>query len=492
MVDMERNFNDVVSDRPCVSTNTISLTDHGWTTVVAIGAALAWIGCDGTDQVFDPEVTVEANEANTLSFFVSWTTDVPATSRVEFGEDGEPEFFVQDEALVTDHQLLVFGMHANTPYDLWIRSFDEEGEEIVSEQRSVETAALPFDDLVLELTVRDEARVQPGWTLTNILVGEALYPATAVMLDDEGLPVWYHVDGEDPARLDFEVTLVDGDRVLFGGSVAPGATPLEVDLSSEVVWRGPQQPNSMDSTPPGAMHHTFRKLDDGTYLALVYAQDGGTNHWYDVVHQFDAGGETVWSWEAQQLPLGEPVIYPWGNAAVADLEQDLIYYNTRGYSALYCVDRATGELVWVLGEGGDFAGDPDHDVPWFTEAHAPEFQPDGNLLLHDNGDIDRAASRAVEYELDHEEMTARIVWEYPGEGIEDEWYSFHAGDADRMANGNTLITVGQMIPSGSQSRLFEVTPDREKVWEVWLSSTDEDKAAAGFSAERIPVLVGQL
>jgi len=460
--------------------------------VAALCAALGAPGCEGTSEPFDPDVSVEVNEANTLSFFVRWTTETPATSRVEFGDAGESEFFVEDEALATDHEILVFGMRPTTAYHLWISSRDEQGELVVDEQASVETGALPFDDLVLELGIRDEARIQPGWTLTNILVGEALYPATAVMLDDEGVPVWYHVDGEEMARLDFEVTLVDGERVLFGGSVAPGAAPIEVTLAGEVVWRGLEQPLSTDPTPPGAMHHSFRKLTDGTYLALAYDQHPDTNQWYDVVHQFDADGETVWSWDALDLPLGDPALYAWGNAALADLDEDVAYYNTRGNNALYRVDRATGDVLWTLGEGGDFAGDPDHPDPWFAEAHAPEFQPDGNLLMHDNGNIDRAASRAVEYELDTDAMTARIVWEYPGDGVEDEWYSFHAGDADRLDNGNTLVTVGQMIPGTSQSRLFEVTADGDKVWELWLSGEGEDRVAGSFSAERIPVLVGQL
>ena len=447
--------------------------------------------CDAEPPVGELDLTVEANPHNTLSFFARWTTEEPATTRVEFGPGGEVAFFVEDTELVTDHEILVFGMQPLTPYDLRAISLDEEGVELGSATTTVETGDVPFSNLVTELTILDEDLLDPGWTLTNILVGTVLEPATAVMFDMEGLPVWYHVQGDELARADLDITFTAEQHVLIGGSIAPGTRVVEVDLAGEIAWEGPKQPLSEDATPPGAMHHTFRKLDNGEYLALLYDHDDDANEWFDVIRQFDADDETVWSWEARDLPLGESSLYAWGNTPLVDLEQDVAYYNTRGHDALYKVDRATGEVLWSLGDGGDFAPDPDAGTPWFEEAHAPEFQPDGHLLMYDNGSVDRGFTRAVEYELDEQAMTARIVWEYPGELADDDWYAVHMGDADRLANGNTLITVANLIDGGDCSRLMEVTADGEKAWEVWLSGEDGSQAG-GFAAQRIPVLVGEL
>jgi hypothetical protein len=459
------------------------------TTALALAAA----GCTSLPMTINP--TVEANPHNVLSAWVCWTTDQPMTSRVDFSHDGSWDFFVEDDEMVTEHRLLVYGMRPETAYTFNAWGTDEDGTTGGGGEVSYTTPITPFGDLVTEVDVLQVNRMEPGWTLTNLLVADVLYPATAVMFDAEGYPVWYHQYGGPDSRADIEVTLVDGDRprVLFGGSLEPERAVAEVDLTGEITWEGPEQPNSLDPAPDGAYHHSFRKLADGTYLGLHYEWDG--NQLYDVVQQFDAGGDTVWSWEARDLPHAESAIYPWGNAPLMDLDAGAAYYNTRGNSALYKVDMASGDVDWVLGEEGDFvgdfAGDPDHPQPWFAEAHGPQLQANGNILMYDNGTPQRAASRALELAIDEQAMTAEVVWEYPGEGVDDSWFTVHMGDADRLANGNTLINVGHLVPGGSPSRIFEVSPDGDVVWQLWLSAED-GQVAGGFSAERIPVLVGEL
>lgn len=58
--------------------------------------------------------------------------------------------------------------------------------------------------------------------------------------------------------------------------------------------------------------------------------------------------------------------------------------------------------------------------------------------------------------------TAEVVWEYrPDPDI----YTPIWGDADRMDNGNTLMTYGER-QEDITSHLIEVTPDKQKVWEL--------------------------
>jgi hypothetical protein len=184
-------------------------------------------------------------------------------------------------------------------------------------------------------------------------------------------------------------------------------------------------------------------------------------------------------------------IYPWGNAVLADLEENVAYYNGRMNSTLHKIDRADGAVLWRLGEGGDFDPDPDAEHPWFHEAHAPELQPNGNILLYDNGGTARDFSRVLELAIDEEAMTAEIAWEYPGGLADDPWSTLAMGDADRLANGNTLVTAGSLIAGDSPSRVFEVTPDGTMAWELWMSGAGEELAAP-YMTERIPMLVGEL
>ena len=72
-------------------------------------------------------------------------------------------------------------------------------------------------------------------------------------------------------------------------------------------------------------------------------------------------------------------------------------------------------------------------------------------------------------------MKMETVWSYTGSGF----YSTNISSAQRLPNGNTLIT------EGAGSRVFEVTPDKEIVWE-YMSATDTGAPSAVYRAYRVP------
>ena len=84
-----------------------------------------------------------------------------------------------------------------------------------------------------------------------------------------------------------------------------------------------------------------------------------------------------------------------------------------------------------------------HDGTWLAN---------GNILVFDNG-VDRQASRVVEVDP----VQRKIIWQYPGAGGES-FYSAARGQAQRLANGNTLIVVSQA------GMALEVTGSGEVVW----------------------------
>jgi len=424
---------------------------------------------------------------NVLSTFVRWTTDVPASSRVEFGEGGEYRFFVEEPELVVEHELFVFGLHPKSAYQLRAISRDAAGAEVASGAQQLLTAALPFDPAAFHVVTHDPERIQPGWTLLNAMVGQIVAPTIAMMIDDQGKPVWYHELEGAPTFGDVEVTLVDGEHVLIGGCVPPSTHPVLVDLRGEVVWQGPQQ--AAQAYGQGAMHHTFQRLPSGDFVTLTYDLQDGVM--IDVIEQFDADLQPRWSWHAGDHLSEATEMHLHGNMVSVDEDLDVAYFHAHQLGQLFQIDRGDGSVRWTFGEGGDFTvlSDPQH--PWPQYAHAPEFLENGNLLLHDNGDGDsRGFTRAVEYAIDEQAMTAELVWEYPGEA-DDFWYNYAWGDADRLDNGNTLIVSGSMIPWDSQSRLLEVTPEGEVVWEVWMGTPDGGLAGA-YMAQRVPVLVGEI
>jgi len=466
---------------------------------------LVWLGCvgcspdevvgddDDDDSGADPPslagVEVADHPNSVLACLVRWTTSVPATSRVEFGEADELRFFVQADELTTEHELLVFGMRPLRAHRLEAVSVTADGVELRSSPRTYRTRELPFVAAFTDVTVYDEQRAQPGWTALNMHVGSLFAPSIAVFVDMEGEVVWYHEACGDPGFGDIEVTLLDDRGVLIGGSVAPGCSPLQVDLAGEASWIGPAQPAELLATD--SIHHTFQPLDNGHYLTLRYDFEAGLLR--DIIVELDGAGDEVWSWRADEYIPEALEEHIHGNMAQVDLGEDAAYFASHQLHTLYKIDRASGDVLWELGEDRDFQAVGGHPDPWFKFAHAPEILPNGHLLIYDNGGGNkRTYTRVMEYVIDETAMTVEPVWEYPGEHVEDDWYTVAWGDADRLDNGNTLINAGSLVNWDSDSRIFEVTADGEKVWEMYLAGYQDGTGAGAYMAQRIPVLVGEL
>ncbi len=107
---------------------------------------------------------------------ISWTTDEPASSRVEYGIDGGPlGLSAQDGAQVTSHALELSGLQPSTTYRFLVRSTDGTGNPAASTERTFTT---PSASLV-DTTVADFGAGSGGGTaVTQTADGEVtLAPA---------------------------------------------------------------------------------------------------------------------------------------------------------------------------------------------------------------------------------------------------------------------------------------------------------------------------
>jgi hypothetical protein len=121
----------------------------------------------------------------------------------------------------------------------------------------------------------------------------------------------------------------------------------------------------------------------------------------------------------------------------------------RHQDSVAIVDWDRKELLWAWGRG-ELSG-----------PHDATLLPNGNVLIFDNG-LDRGWSRVVEVDPRSDET----VWEYRAPKPED-FYSRAQGAAQRLPNGNTLIT------DSDSGLLFEVTPEGEIVWEYRNTNRSE-------------------
>jgi hypothetical protein len=151
------------------------------------------------------------------------------------------------------------------------------------------------------------------------------------------------------------------------------------------------------------------------------------------------------------------------NSIAVDFDGHLLI-SCRHLSECTKINRQTGEIIWRLGGKNnqfDFINDPDP----FSFQH--DFRPvpgkPGYYTLYDNGNQrDPRYSRALEYKLDTVNMIAEKVWEYRHS---PDRYSRLMGNAQRLPNGNTVISWGDpALPA-----ITEVTPDSLLVYEAILT-----------------------
>src|SRR5205814_1526781 len=95
----------------------------------------------------------------------------------------------------------------------------------------------------------------------------------------------------------------------------------------------------------------------------------------------------------------------------------------RNLDGLVVIDMERESVVWAM------------RGPWRRQ-HAGTLLPDGRLLVFDNmGPSDsQPHSRALEVDP----LTARILWSWPPP--ERPFFTETCGSAQRLANGNTLLT----------------------------------------------------
>ena len=176
-----------------------------------------------------------------------------------------------------------------------------------------------------------------------------------------------------------------------------------------------------------------------------------------------------------------------------------VIISSRNASFMAIVGR-DGKIAWRMGP--DYRdSDGTRGIGQIIGQHHPHLIPKGlpgagNLLVFDNGGasgygfegptapngvdgVARGSSRVLEIDP----VAMKKVWDYSVAGTESfRFFSHYVSSAQRLPNGNTLIT------EGADGRLFEVTPATAIVWE-YVSPFFGDGANAGnrvYRAYRLP------
>lgn len=414
----------------------------------ATGAAGAGAGGAGALEIEGFEVV--ENPSNVLSYFVDWQTSLPAGTHlvVDCGADYTQRFEQNEPS--SDHSVFVMGLFSGA--ECRFTATATVGDDTVTASETLSVGPLPDFLPVLSANGVDESRMEPGWTLTNLSkLFDDKPPLIVALVDPAGRYRWYVQHGSDPGA-DTDVRTVP-EGVLIGG------TRIEMDPAI-VSWQG-----SVVWTEHISMDHDIQPWGEpGQYLYLSNEAVGCADGFEaGVINHYDRNtDEMLWQWRHCEHYTPSVVEWDWShtNAVVPYPDGEAMLLSTRDQNQIQKIDLASEEITWRLGIGGDFTLPSGAE---FYRQHAAELEPNGNILLYDNGlSGQREWSRAVELGIDETTMTARVEWEFrPSPDI----FTPIWGDADRMANGNTLITFGRTGES-DDSHIIEVAPDGSEVWHL--------------------------
>lgn len=233
--------------------------------------------------------------------------------------------------------------------------------------------------------------------------------------------------------------------------------------------------------------HDFLILPDGNYLVIAevirtvdMSELVPNGHPYAQVKSFilqkinRLTKEVVWEWDAldhysvldatEDIDLTGYAINPFHINSVKIMNDGNLLISCRHLDEITKINIQNGNIMWRMGGSKSrrnqfqFVNDTIQNFFGFSHQHDAIQLPNGNILLFDNGNLKpNQYSRAVEYQIDENNRTARKVWEFHHP---ENIVSSAMGSVQRLPNGNTIIGWGGIdAQSGHNYLLSEVTPN---------------------------------
>ena len=278
----------------------------------------------------------------------------------------------------------------------------------------------------------------------------------------EGNPVGYYTPGMDP-KVEGGNTLILSHKNLYNHDISDKRLLddvfIEVDWNGDVVWEW-------------ILSEHFNEFQWNEEARNILFRDPN--------YRPAGGGMGDWMHVNSMSLLGPNRFYDAGDAR---FHPDNIIWDGRETNIIAITDKQSGKIAWSVGPQYDLSPEL-KALGWIIGQHHAHMIPrglpgEGNILVFDNGGWAgygapnpgaptgaKNALRDYSRVLEFDPVTLKIVWQYtPAEANylkpvdANRFYSPFISSAQRLPNGNTLIT------EGSGGRIIEVTHNHELVWE---------------------------
>ncbi|MHB1958229.1 MAG: aryl-sulfate sulfotransferase [Acidobacteriaceae bacterium] len=513
------------SSCPIVVTYSSTIAGSQWTTLnlglanVPMPTAPGLVTLTGTSAVMAAgTVTATANPQVAL-----YTITPPFAGNVTVNFGPTTSYGKQTWSVATPSgggtvSIEVAGMLANTAYHLQAAVTLADGVTATDVDHTFTTTSYSAN-LIPHFTATTTAgqTPQPGIEMLNPIIGPA---SELVATDLSGNIIWQYVppDNINGATIYSPKQLSNGDILMLiaasGSTVlnhppAPGTPNLvrEVDLAGNTVKQITM--TQLNASLAAAnynltlqvFHHNVTALPNGHWLVLAntYKQftnlpgyPGTINVLGDVVVDLDTNLNPVWAWnEFDHLDMNRhPTAFPdWThtNDVIYSKDDGNILVSMRHQSWVVKVDynngAGTGNVIWHLGEGGDFtlAGGTD-PTDWFYGQHGLSFTTPNTtgifgLTLMDNGNF-RLFPAGVTcgtgsappclystipvLQINETAMTATLETH---QILPTNLYNFFGGNSEILPNGNLEYDLCG-LQGAPNSQIFE-TPNQSTPQTVW-------------------------
>ncbi len=413
------------------------------TTMTSTGTATV------TGGVSDLSASVHAGMGSILE--VTWTQHEDAITWLEFSFD-EGEWWSSPATARTTGAASERVLGA--PFDavVTLRVAWEGGQ---SEELTTSTGPLP-SGAPAPAEVSGDAT---GWDTTSPWVllcidgdSESVDGPWSFIVDRRGRTVWARPAAQQRKSLQTQLSH-DGRSILIDQN-----TFWEIfDFGAQAtIERVALSGGTLESWATPGLHHPFTQLADGS-IAWGAIQKFFEDEFLTVLAP-DGTQEVLWSCgEFLATEDGSGGGTCGSNTLFWDEETDRFLYSFFSIETLVEVDRKTGETVRYFGHTGRDAWgfDPEESAFWWQ--HGVHYTADRTILVSSKGVDETKETVLREYALDEERQVLVEVFSFgEGEGV----YGDVLGEADYTAGGNILHNYGDA------SRLREITPDGDVVWDV--------------------------
>ena len=395
----------------------------------------------------------------------------------------ELEIYDSSEQLlitIVDSSLITFVLGIfdwNSNYQLVLNSFGSNMDSL-----STDTSILYMN----RLTIRDFLPLT-----TNFVNSESYSEGYTVMddvvIDKFGEVVLFMPTNSNGGHFTFTNQLENGDflGIGYGGSVGGCILNREGEILYDTI------------SEIGNVHHDFFPMGNGNFIGLVvgidvndipegpwedqFAENGiSTLRWkYDDIVEVDAMGNEIWRWSTNDHFSKEDFdpnwfnvnnlinnapnpVFDWthSNAVFFDPIESMIYLSSRHLSRITKISYPEGQIVWMIGKEFTDSGVLFDEQLQISSQHAIKLLDNGNLMLFNNGNHNiPQLSSCIEFQIEenNNQLSYNLVWEHI---LEPENYSSRLGDCDRLPNGNSLLT------SGDVGYAIEVDGNNNVVWDA--------------------------